>query len=439
MKQLVHKSLLLLFLALSNATFAQEILPLDSAVAIALENNYGIKISQNELEIAANNAEKGNAGFWPTVSFDGGGTLRFDNLQNQRFTNGNEFNNTNVNSRALNAGVNLNWTIFDGKRMFATYDRLQELQALGEVNLRAALEKAVYDVMLTYYDIVRLKLQLKALEQNMSVSAERLNLEKSRAQLGKGTQLLVTQADLDYKTQMTTKVQQENAIANAKVRLNQLLSRKIDIPFEVTDSIPLEFSPEFETLRQQAMASNTQLQILQKNIVVQEQILKEQAADKLPTIGINAGYGYNQTANSAGFSKGSNNLGVNSGLTIRWNLFDGGRVKRNMTNTKLAIENQKISLEQSTLEVESAILQACQDLTNAKEVARLEEENFVLAQQSIAIVQERFKMGVANTLELKDAQNVYDNATIRRAVALYQAKVSEINLLYLTGQLGSVQ
>jgi outer membrane protein TolC len=439
MKPLLHKSFIILLIFLGNNVFAQDILTLDSAIAIALENNYGIKISKNELEIASNNAVKANAGYWPTVTFDGGGTVRFDNLQNQKFSNGSEFNNTNVNSRALNASVNLNWTIFDGKKMFATYERLQELQAIGEINLKESVQNAVYDVMLTYYDIVRLKLQLKALEQNMSVSAERLNLEKMRAQLGKGTQLLVTQADLDYKTQTTTKVQQENAITNAKVRLNQLLARKIDVIFDVTDSIPLNCYPEFEVYKAQAIASNSQLQILRKNIIIQEKILKEQAAEKLPTIGINAGYGYNQSANSAGFSQSSNNLGLNGGLSIRWNLFDGGRVKRNLNNTKIAIENQKLSLDQSTIEMESAILQACNDLTNAKDVARLEEENFTLAQQSIAIIQERFKMGVANTLELKDAQNVFDNATIRRSVALYQAKVAEINLLFLTSRLGSVQ
>lgn len=419
--------------------FAQETLTLDSAVSIALDNNYGIKISQNDLTIAENNATKGNAGFWPTVTFDGGGTFRFDNIQNQNLANGTNFSNTNVLVRNLNAGVNLNWTIFDGKKMFATYERLQELKGLSETQLKAQVENTVYNVMLTYYDIVRQKIQLNALLQNIAVSEERLKLEKNRKDFGKGTQLAVTQAELDLKTQYSGRLQQQNAIANAKVLLNQLLSRAAETAFEVSDTIPLTFTGDFETLKNKAFSENTQLRILERNTLIQEKMLKEMQADKLPVIAVNAGYGYSQSANSAGFNKSSNNLGLTTGLTLRWNLFDGGRVKRNIANTQLTIENQRLSQEQAKNELESSILQAIQDFNNAKEVAQLEEENFALARQSIQIVQERFRMGVANTLELKDAQNVLDAATIRRSVALYQAKLAEINLLFLTGQLGNVQ
>lgn len=438
--KLLHKTISLVFISFAiSAVSAQETLSLDSAVSIALDKNFGIKISRNDLSIAENNATKGNAGFWPTVTFDGGGTFRFDNIQNQNLANGTEFSNTNVLVRNLNAGVNLNWTIFDGKKMFATYERLQELKGLSETQLKAQVENTVYNVMLTYYDIVRQKIQLNALLQNIAVSEERLQLEKNRKDFGKGTQLAVTQAELDLKTQYSGRLQQQNAIANAKVLLNQLLSRPAETTFEVSDSIPLTLAGDFESLKNKAFAENTQLRILERNTLIQEKMLKEMQADKLPVIAVNAGYGYSQSANSAGFNKSSNNLGLNTGLTLRWNLFDGGRVKRNIANTQLSIENQRLSQEQAKNELESSILQAVQDFNNAREVAQLEEENFALARQSIQIVQERFRMGVANTLELKDAQNVLDAATIRRSVALYQAKLAEINLLFLTGQLGNVQ
>jgi outer membrane protein TolC len=120
---------------------------------------------------------------------------------------------------------------------------------------------------------------------------------------------------------------------------------------------------------------------------------------------------------------------------MRWNLFDGGRVRRNISNAQLQIENDKIVLQESQLNVNSTIQQAVLNFQNALSVAKLEEENFILATESINIVKERYRLGVANTLELKDAQNVFDQSTTRRALALYNAKVAEINLQFLTGQL----
>lgn len=414
---------------------AQPLLTLEEAVDLALQNSLGIQISKNELEIAVNNAEKGNAGYWPTVDLNAGGNLRLDNLNNQQFANGNEFNNTNVFSRGVNAGVALNWTIFDGKRMFATYDRLKELQAMGELQVRSTVERTVYDVSLAYFNIVRLQLQLKALELNMAVSAERAQLEKARAEVGKGTTLLAKQAQLDYNAMLTQQTQQQGMIAIAKVQLNRLLNRDAQEAFQVSDSIILKETPNLEAVKQAALSSNTELQVLKKSMVINEYILKEQEADKYPTIALNTNYGYAQNANSAGFQQFSNNIGLTGGFTLRWRLFDGGRVKRNIENTQMLIKNDQLAIRDAELQVHATLTEALLDYQQALKVAELETFNFELANESLFIVKERFRLGVASTLELKDAQTVFDQRANNKALALYQAKVAEINLMYLTGQL----
>lgn len=430
------KHLLLKFcLLLTTPIFSQPVLTLEEAVDIALKNSYGIQISKNELEIAVNNADRGNAGFWPTVDVNAGGNLRLDNFNNQKFANGNEFINTNVFSRGVNAGVALNWTIFDGKRMFAAYDRLKELQAMGELQVRAAVERTVYDVSLAYFDIVRIQLQLKAMDLNIAVSEERLKLEKNRADAGKGNQLLVKQAQLDLSQMKTQQAQLLHQAATAKVRLNQLLNRELNTAFEVEKNLVLADVPDTEALKQVALQNNTELQILKKSVDINTQILKEQEAEKYPTIALTTNYGYSQNANSAGFQQFSNNLGINGGFTFRWRVFDGGRVKRNIANTQLLIENEKLALQESSMMVHATIAQAVLDFKNALQIATMEDANYNLAGESLEIVKERFRLGVANNLELKDAQSAYEQSANRRALALYEAKVAEINLLFLTGQL----
>lgn len=414
---------------------AQPLLTLEEAIDIALEKSFGIRISKNQLETATNNATKGNAGYWPTIDLNAGGGFNWNTFSNQKLSTGNDFNLKNQTTTLGNANIALNWIIFDGKRMFATYERLQELQAMGELQVKSAVEKTVYDISLSYFNIVSLQLQLEAIEKNIEISAERLKLEKARFEVGKSNSLAAKQAQLDYNAMESQRITQINLINVEKVILNQLLTREVETSFVIADTIILEPILDFETLKTTALKSNTELQILEKSTAISEASLKEVQAAKYPTIALNTSYGYNQTVNSDGFSKSNNNLGLISGLTVKWNLFDGGRVRRNISNAQLQIENDKLYLEESQLNVNSTIRQAVFNFENALSIAKLEEENFSLATESIDIVKERYRLGVANTLELKDAQNVFDQSTTRRALALYNAKVAEINLQFLTGQL----
>lgn len=414
---------------------AQNLLTLEDAIQTALDKNYGIQIAKNEILIADNNYDRGNAGFWPTVTLNAGGNLRLDNLNNQKFSSGGEFNNSNLFSRGANAGIGLQWTIFDGMRMFATYDKLKEMRDMSELSLRTELEKLVYDISLQYFNIVKLQLQLDALKLNMDVNAERLKLEKSRSEFGKGNLLLVKQAQLDQNALLAQEKNLFNSIEIAKIELNKLLTREPSEEFSVQDSIILGETPIADSLVKMAQDANSELQVLRKTIQINQLTLKEQTAEKYPSIVVNSNYAYTQNANSAGFSIFNNSLGVTGGIGIQWNLFDGGRVKRNIANTQLQINSDQLRLEDSQLQLRSSIQQSVTNFQNAVDVAKIEDENFQLATESLAIVKERYRLGVANTLELKDAQAVYDQSANRRALALFDAKVAEINLRYVTGQM----
>lgn len=433
MKRLMLYMIFSLFLI--QGLLAQTQLTLEEAIDIALDKNYGIRISKNNLEVAANNATKGNAGYWPTIDLNAGGGFNWNTFSNQKLSTGNDFNLRNQTTTLANTNVALSWTIFDGKRMFAAYERLQELQAMGELQVKAAVEQTVYDVSLSYFNIVSLQLQLDALDKNIGISEERLKLEKARFEVGKSNQLAARQAQLDYNAMQAQRATQINLINVEKVALNRLLTREAETEFIISDTIILQENVNAESLKQSALKSNTELQILGKATIISETILKEVKAEKYPTITLNTAYGYNQTINSAGFSKSTNSLGLSSGVTMRWNLFDGGRVRRNVANAQLQIENDKLTLQESQLNVNAAIQQAVLNFENALVIAKLEDENYQLASESLDIVKERFRLGVANTLELKDAQNVFDQSTNRRSLALYNAKVAEINLQFLTGQL----
>lgn len=431
MKRLLLTNIFFAFIA--SALAVEPLMTLEDAIRIALDSSYGIKISSNELRVAENNVSKGNAGYWPSVDWNAGGNFNWNNFSNQKLSTGNDFQLTNQTTRQVNTNIALNWTIFDGMRMFATYEKLLEIYHLNELELKSVIEKRIYEVSLSYYNIVSLELQLKAIEQNLQISEERLKLEKARLEVGKANALAAKQAQIDLNAMLAQKEQQLNELQKEKVYFNQLLSRYPQTAFDVLDTIPLKGVGSLEELKNLALSNNTELKILEKNQKISELTLKELKSEKYPSLTLNTAYGYNQTNNSGGFTQSTNSLGLSTGLTMKWNLFDGGRVRRNISNMQILMENDQLAIDELQLNVHAALQQALYQYEYAVKVAAIEEENYNLSLESLTIVQERFRLGVANTLELKDAQNVYDQSSNRRVLALYNAKVAEINLNYLTG------
>lgn len=158
--KILLQSFILFFFCVSE-TNAQEVLTLESAVKIALENNYEIKIATNNLTIQKTNVAIGNAGMLPTVTAN---VLDNNSIQNSSQTrqDGTENELDNAKNNNLTYGVGLNWTIFDGLRMFARMDQLKELQKLGETQLKLTLITRISDVNAAYYDLVQQQQQLAA-------------------------------------------------------------------------------------------------------------------------------------------------------------------------------------------------------------------------------------------------------------------------------------
>jgi len=205
---------ILLLSIFSFALKAQEKLTLQDAITIAMQNNYDIKISQNEVKIAKNNANIGNAGMLPnlTATYSNGGSV-----QNTRQTpaTGPDRVITGAKSTNNDLGADLNWTVFDGFSMFANYDRLKELQKQGELNARLAILTTIADVISAYYDVVRQQKLVVAADSAIDISVFREKIAKTKLQLGRGSKLDVLTAQVDYNTDTSSYLQQKNNLCKS--------------------------------------------------------------------------------------------------------------------------------------------------------------------------------------------------------------------------------
>ena len=413
---------------------AQELLTVEQAVQIALENNYSIRIASNDLRVDKTNVTIGNAGMLPTVAAS---VIDNNSVQNssQTRSDGTVTALDDARNNSLNYGVVMDWTVFDGFRMFARYDQLKQLQKLGEAELQLIVLTRVGDVIATYYDIVQQRQQLEALDTTIVISQQRVDLAQNRFTIGKSSKLEVLNAQVDLNTDQTTLLRQRELYANTKILLNQLLARDTKIDFTVVEDIAVDNVLQLPDLEQLALKQNPQLQAQLINKRIAELQLKQVKATRYPTVGVNAGYNFAESESSLGFTSRSSAKGFNYGFSARLNLFDGLNQHRNEKVARIQIENTKIVIEEQNQAVLAQLGTAYQTYLTNLSLIELETRNEAIAKQNLDITLEKFRIGTIPTIEFRTAQLNYVNATVRRSNALYLAKISEVTLKELAGNL----
>ncbi|QIH37712.1 TolC family protein [Flavobacterium sp. Sr18] len=431
-KILFQSFILILFCAATAS--AQEVLTLESAVKIALENNYEIKIATNNLTIQKTNVAIGNAGMLPTVTAN---ILDNNSIQNSSQTrqDGTETKLDNAKNNSLTYGVGLDWTIFDGMRMFARMDQLKELQKLGEAQLKLTLITRISDVNAAYYDLVQQQQQLAALDTTIVISNQRLTLAQNRFTIGKASKLEVLNAQVDLNTDQVALLRQKELYANSKILLNQLLARDVATDFKVIEVLKVDSLLLLPELRALAEKQNPQLETQIINKRVAELELKQIKAGRYPTVRVNSAYNFSESQSSLGFVAQSQSRGLNYGFSASLNIFDGFAQNRNEKIAKIQIENSKLNIDQQNLVLNSQLATSYQTYLTNLELIALEENNELIAKQNLNITLDKFRIGTITTLEFRTAQLNYVNAKVRYSNAQFQGKLSEIALRELAGNL----
>ena len=419
---------------ISIETKAQNpILTLEEGISRALKQNLGIKVAENDIEIAKNNAVKGNAGFLPTINAVGALTPSFGYL-NQKLSNGSKVDRSNL-SNNLTGGIQLSWLLYDGKRMFLELDRLKELQGLGEINMRLRSEQVVYDVMRVYFSIVRNQELYKSLDEQLNLFEERLRLAQIRLEVGKGNQLDVLQAQTDLNVQKTNLLRQKQAIETAKLQLNQLMSSAPPSVFEVKDSITVRPNWDFNDLKNNAVNKNLSVDLLNKQMGIAMLVEKQIETFKKPRLTLNSAFTLGRQDNTAGLFLVNQNTGLNAGVSVLYPLYDGGNIKRQISNAKIDIASNKLRIDQLKTDLTNNLNLAYQNYLNALELLKAEGDNALVARQSIALAMERYRLSRSTVLELAQIQQVYENTVFRSVTAKFEAKMAEIDLMRLSGML----
>ncbi len=415
-------------------SYAQDILKLEDAVKIALENNYDIKLATNDLKIAEANSSAGNAGMLPNISATITNTNSIQNIT-QTQSDGSQKSLNGAKNLSLNYGVGLDWTVFDGLKMFAKREQLKVLQKQGEAELKMTIFTKISDVYTTYSDLVQQQQQLVALDTAIVISHQRLTTAQNRYTIGKASKLEVLNAQVDLNTDTSSQLKQLEIYQNTKIKLNEILARDTSINFKVINETTIDKSLLLNNLKDLSAKQNPQLQaqILAKNSA--ELQLKQVKAGRYPTVKINSGYSFSHTEASLGFVTQSQGKGFVYGFSAAVPIFNGFYQSRNEKIAKIQLDTADIQLQQQKTTLNSQLETAFQSYQTNLELTNIEEKNVAVAKENLDITLAKFKIGTITPIEYRTAQLNYINALVRLSNAQFQTKLYEISLKSLAGSL----
>ena len=434
MKRIIYIGVL--SLTVMTALQAQDIYSLKRCIETGLENNYSIRIVRNEQRISDNNVTLGNVGYLPTVDLTGGLSGTINNTTENR-TDGTTVKSNGIHSETANAGLNVNWTLFDGFGIQADYSKLKELKIVGELNTRLTIEDFIATIASEYYHLLRQKIRLQNLRSALKLSRERLRIVEERYFIGSMSRLDLQQAKVDFNADSSAVLNQLEEVHRSRIYLNQLMAiNNIEDIVVQKDSVisPNPFLDEVN-LWKSTMETNVTLLIAQRNLVISELDLKKAQSRNYPYLRLNAGYGYTGNWYETGTLDHQRRLGLNYGLTLGFNLFDGFNRKREQKNARIQIENRDLRRQELELTLRADMSNQWMAYQNNLNLWALEKENVVAAQENYRIAMERSRLGDLSGIQLREAQNSLLNAEERQSIAEYATKLCEISLLQLSGQI----
>ncbi|WP_298924556.1 TolC family protein [uncultured Allomuricauda sp.] len=435
-KSIFYTLPIFLLVFISTAEAQEKVLSKEEAIDLTLENNLGIQVARNTRKIDDNNANILNSGYLPTVTGNAGGSIDKQNTEGQ-LASGDIRTADGAETRRYNASVDVNYTLFDGLNRYYSYKSFKERSQQSELEVRQTIENTVLQLFTVYYEVARLTENTKNLEQALGISKDRLKRARYQFEYGQNTGLDVLNAEVDINTDSINLLNSRQQLRNTMRDLNLVLNQDLSSQFLADTTVNFVPGLQMEEMHNEAKSNNIRLQLVEKDMNITMYNVKAAKSVFLPTIGLTGTYGWNESTNNSplAFLIQNTSTGVTGAVNLSWNLFDGGRGITGIKNVKIGYENQELLKKQIELEVERDIRNAWDSYTNALYVLEVQEKNLQTNQNNFNRTDERYKLGQVTSIEFRQAQLNLLNAELAQSQAKYSAKLAELLMLQISGQL----
>ena len=433
----------IIFCSIHMLSAQDDVLSKEEAVALALDHNFGIKIAKNRVAISKNNSGILNSGYLPSLTGNAGAT--YSNTDSKTSFPEDDTPTTDINdaeSRLYSGSLQVNYTLFDGLGRYYNYKSLKEQYQLSELQARETIENTMIQLFSVYFEVARLTENKRVLSQALRISLDRITRANYAFEYGQNTKLDVLNAQVDVTNDSIIYMNNHQRLENAKRDLNVVLNQELSKLYTVDTTVNFIPISEIEGYIDTAKDNNVTILQNKHSLAINAYDVKVSRSGYLPTVGLRSSYGWNlnTSAKTAVFpaqKREGKELSVGANLT--WNLFDGGRTSTRIRNAKIVYLNQELIQKQQLLEIERDFRNAFEIYKNRLQVFNIQQQNVITNQHNFKRSTNQFQIGRITSLQFRQAQINLLNAQTQKNAAKYDAKLAELQLLQLLGQLLNVQ
>lgn len=413
----------------------QQQITLNQAIETSLKNNLDIQISKNNIIINTINNHIGVAGGLPTILGSASTNEQVIGL-NQELSNGTITNRTGVVSNSSSFGFTASMLLYNGGRVWATKNRLEELQHLSQQQLNSTIQNAIADVMFKYYDVVQQQNFVSTLNQSIEVSKQKLALIEAKTNVGLLSDAELLQAQIDLNTQTQALQVQNIAIEQSKDDLLRSMVLAPNTDIIIKDTILVDRNVSWENIEIN-LKKNPALLAADVQININKILEREVTARRFPSVNANTGYNYLLSQSSAGFTLLNQNYGPFLGVSVSMPIYTGGVNVRQVKVAKVNTQNARVQKEIVYQNFQNIAAKSWEAYVSNLTLIESERQNYLLAQKLLNLITQKFQLGQATIVDIRVAQQSFENSGYRLNNLNYTAKVAEITLKQLGNLLGN--
>lgn len=430
MKQLA----LYIFFGMAGLTAkGQNLLSLTDAINMALKNSLDIQLNKNQLESDSILNNYGVAGGLPLITGNLTDNERVSSI-NQKLNSGENISRNAAANNIFATDITASMLLYNGNRVVATKKRLGLLQQQSQELLNAQVQNIMAGVMTGYFDIVRQQSYLKTIDRSIDASNQQLEIVKARQSVGLANNADLFQAQIDLNALQQTRQSQEVIIAQAKTELLRQLTLKADSLIHINDTILVDRSINLDVILN-SLYKNAEILAADEQVKINEQLVKETAALRYPSVRATTGYTFSRNQSAGGQLLLNQNYGPFVGVSVGIPIYNGSVFRRQQQVASINVRNATLSKEILVRDYNARAVTAYQSYAATLQQLLTEQQNYDLSNKLLELTLQRFRLKQATIVEVKNAQQSFEESGYRLVNLSFAAKSSEIELKRLANLL----
>jgi len=404
-----------------GVAFAQEILPLERCINLALANNQDLKIAQERITESEGRKQEAFGNFLPGLTASGSYTGLNESPRmtvllgsfEQTFELGPE--------NLYNTQLTLSQPLFTWGKIYNADRQARLNYKLVNEQYKEVKNGLIFNVKRAFYNVLLAKQFVIIAQEAVDVTDSHYRTTQALYKEGRVSDYDVSRAKVQLVNNQTELIKAKNNLKLKREELSILLNTKLEENWDVKGEFFFEKREvDLENLLGRALAERAEIRELTIREGINKISIKLARAENRPNLYFLVNYQYTNPFYNREEWGGSWNAILSLNFPLFSGLSDLGRVKQ----AKAGMEQVKILTSQVKEKIRLEVRKAFFDMEEARERIEAQSENVELARANLRIAEERHRQGLMSEIELRDAQLALTQAETAYVEALYDHNVA---------------